>query len=180
VDTSVLAPCPLGAFVSSWSLAPFRVRIQNVRPFSCGQRSSTDLPIGYTVDHRRKRIHAAASGSVTIADLGAYIASRVRDGVYDYDQLVDLSGAQLDIATQDVLQLVRQSRGNLSEKPIPFTAIVAEQGSWTYGVVRQLSTLFGFDGASVHVVDTVDEGREWLDQMQADAARGSEPANGAS
>ena len=125
------------------------------------------LSVTYTVDHRRQRVHAAASGSLSIADLGAYIAARVRDGVYDYDQLIDLSEATLEVVSQDVLQMVRQARPNLATKPIPFTAIVARQGTATYGLARQLSTLFDFDGASVHIAESLKEASAWLDQMRS-------------
>src|SRR5688500_1288482 len=64
------------------------------------------LPVSYTVDHRRQRVHAVASGSLSIADLGTYIAARVKDGVYDYDQLIDLSEATLDVLSHDVLDMV--------------------------------------------------------------------------
>jgi hypothetical protein len=125
------------------------------------------LPVSYTVDHRRQRVQAVASGSLSIADLAAYIAARVRDGVYDYDQLIDLSEATLDVMSHDVLSLVRQARPNLHKKPIPFTAIAARQGTATYGLARQLSTLFDFDGASVHIAGSFDEANAWLDQMRS-------------
>src|SRR5688572_6759514 len=125
------------------------------------------LPVTYTVDHRHQRVHAVASGSLSIADLGTYIAARVRDGVYDYDQLIDLSEATLDVVSHDVLNLVRRARPNLHEKPTPFTAIVARQGTATYGLARQLSTLFDFDGASVYIAESLKEASAWLDQMRS-------------
>jgi hypothetical protein len=124
------------------------------------------VPVKYSVDHRRQRIHAVASGAVNVADLSAYIAARVKDGVYDYDQLLDFSGGTLDVASQDVLKMVRQARVHLAKKPIPFTAIVAKQGTATYGLARQLSTLFDFDGASVHIADSVATATAWLDEMR--------------
>jgi hypothetical protein len=102
-----------------------------------------------------------------IADLGTYIAARVKDGVYDYDQLLDLSEASLEVVSHDVLNMVRQARANLHRKPIPFTAIVARQGTATYGLARQLSTLFDFDGASVHIAESFQEASTWLDQMRS-------------
>jgi hypothetical protein len=102
-----------------------------------------------------------------IADLGTYIAARVKDGVYDYDQLLDLSEASLEVVSHDVLNMVRQARANLHRKPIPFTAIVARQGTATYGLARQLSTLFDFDGASVHIAESFQEASAWLDQMRS-------------
>jgi hypothetical protein len=136
------------------------------------------LPVTYTVDHRRQRVHAVASGKLGIGDLKAYIAARVRDGVYDYDQLIEFTGGELDDAPDDVLKLVRQARVHLSEKPIPLTAIVAPQGTAAYGVIRQVSTLFGFEGVSVQIVETVEKARRWLDEMRTAAQRGSEPAGG--
>lgn len=110
---------------------------------------------------------AVASGSLSLADLGTYIAARVKDGVYDYDQLLDLSEATLEVVSQEVLNMVRQARTNLHKKPIPFTAIVARQGTATYGLARQLATLFDFDGASVHIAESFKEASAWLDQMRS-------------
>lgn len=131
------------------------------------RRHIPTLPVSYTVDHRRQRVHAVASGSLSIADLGTYIAARVKDGVYDYDQLIDLSEAALDVVSQDVLDLVRRARPHLHQKPIPFTVIVARQGTATYGQARQLSTLFDFDGASVHIAESVKAANAWLDEMRS-------------
>ena len=135
------------------------------------------MPVSYSVDHRRQRIHAVASGAVSVADLSAYIAARVKDGVYDYDQLLDLSGATLDVASQEVLNMVRQARHHLAKKPIPFTAIVAQQGTATYGLARQLSTLFDFDGASVHIADSVATATAWLDEMRSSTHGGVKKGN---
>lgn len=133
----------------------------------------TSVPVSYSVDHRLQRIHAVASGAVNLADLSAYIAARVKDGVYDYDQLLDISGAVLEVASHEVLNMVRRARVHLARKPIPFTAIVATPGTATYGLARQLSTLFDFDGASVHIASSVEAARSWLDEMRSDQRQGS-------
>ena len=128
------------------------------------------MPFSYSVDHRRQRIHAIGTGTITIADWSAYVAARVRDGVYDYDQLMDITAAQLDVATPEVVRVIKQARTHLNKKPIPFTAIVATPGNVTYGLTRQLATLFDFEGAEVQVAATLDEGHAWLDQMRAERA----------
>lgn len=130
------------------------------------------MPISYSVDHRRLRIHAVASGALDIAHLAAYIAARVKDGVYDYDQLLDFSDATLDVASHDVLNRVRQARVHLAKKPIPYTAIVAKQGTATYGLARQLATLFDFEGASVHIADSLAAATAWLDEMRSEKQDG--------
>jgi hypothetical protein len=103
-----------------------------------------------------------------VDDLVNYIAARVKDGVYDYDQIIDLSAAQLDAVPREVLDAVKEARTHLRQKPIPFTAIVAAPGNATYGLARQLATLFGFEGASVQIVDTAAAANEWLDRMKAE------------
>jgi hypothetical protein len=45
--------------------------------------------------------------------------------------------------------------------------IVARQGTATYGLARQLATLFDFDGASVHIAESYKEASAWLDQMRS-------------
>ena len=113
-------------------------------------------------------MNAVGTGTVTLADFGTYIAARVKDGVYDYDQLIDLSAAQLDAVPREVLDAVKEARTHLRQKPIPFTAIVATPGNATYGLARQLATLFGFEGATVQIADTAAAANEWLDRMKAE------------
>ena len=125
------------------------------------------MPVSYTVDHRRQRVSAVASGQVNLADLAAFIAARVRDGVYDYDQLVDVSNASVDVASHDALNTLREARVHLAKRPMPFSAVVARPGTATYGLIRQLGTLLDFDGASVHIADSVDAAAAWLDEMRS-------------
>jgi len=137
-----------------------------------GDLETHTVPFQYSVDHRRQRIRAVGSGAVSVTDLVSYVAARVKDGIYDYDQLLDLSDAQLDVASYEVIQVVKQARVHLSRKPIPFTAIVARIGTATFGLTRQLATLFDFEGASVHVFDSVDAANAWLDKMSAERREG--------
>jgi hypothetical protein len=144
--------------------------LRNVSPTTNLERHHTGrfttLPVSYTVDHRRQRLHAVASGALSIADLGTYIASRVKDGVSDYDQLIDLSDATLEVVSQDVLNMVRQAQPNMHQKSTLFTAILARQGTATHGLARQLATLFDFDGA-VHIAESFNEATAWLDHMRS-------------
>lgn len=130
------------------------------------------LPFTYSVDHRRQQVNAVGTGIVTVADFATYIAARVKDGVYDYDQVIDLSAAQLDAFPREVINAVKQARTHLRQKPIPFTAIVATPGNVTYGLARQLATLFGFEGATVQVVDSAAAANEWLDKMKSEREKG--------
>jgi hypothetical protein len=133
------------------------------------------VPVTYIVDHRRQRILATGSGAVTIAELTAYIAARVRDGVYDYDQLLDLANAELDVRVNEVLHDVKQARTHLGTKAIPLTAIVARQGTATFGLARQLATLFNFEGSSIQVCTSIEDAQEWMDKERAER-RNNEPA----
>lgn len=113
-------------------------------------------------------MNAVGTGTVTVDDLAAYIAARVKDGVYDYHQLIDLSAAQLDAVPREVIAAVKQARTHLRQRPIPFTAVVATPGNATYGLARQLATLFGFEGATVQIFDSVAAANEWLDRMRVE------------
>jgi hypothetical protein len=129
------------------------------------------VPITYTVDHHRQRITATASGTVTVADVASYVAARVKDGVYDYDQVIDLLEAHLELLTQDTMGVIRQARVHLGKKPIPYTAVVARAGTANYGVARQLATLFDFEGASVHLAESVPQAHAWLDEVRSEEGR---------
>jgi hypothetical protein len=134
------------------------------------------LPFTYTVDHQRQQVHAVGSGPLTVNDLAMYIAARVKDGVYDYDQLVELSGVQFDASPREVIDAVKRARVNLRDRPIPYTAIVATPGNATYGLARQLATLFDFEGATVQIVGTVAEGNDWLSRTRAERQHGKAPS----
>ena len=134
------------------------------------------MPFTYTVDHQRQQVHAVGSGTLTVDDLAVYIAARVRDGVYDYDQLVELADAQFDASPREVIEAVKRARVNLRDRPIPYTAIVATPGNATYGIARQLATLFDFEGATVQIVDTVAAGNEWLSRTRAERQHGRAPS----
>ena len=130
------------------------------------------MPFTYSVDHQRQQVHAVGSGTLTLTDLAMYIAARVKDGVYDYDQVIELSGAQFDAAPREVIDAVKKARVHLRERPIPYTAIVATPGNATYGLARQLATLFDFEGATVHIVNTVAEANDWLSRTRAERQHG--------
>ena len=134
------------------------------------------LPFTYSVDHQRQQIHAVGSGTLTVNDLAIYIAARVKDGVYDYDQVIELAGVQFDAAPREVIDAVKQARVHLRERPIPYTAIVAAPGNATYGLARQLATLFDFEGATVHIVDSVDEANAWLSRTRVERRLGKAPS----
>jgi len=134
------------------------------------------LPFTYSVDHQRQQVNAAGTGALGVDDFTTYIAARVKDGVYDYDQLIDLSAAQLDTVPRELIDAVKKARVHLREKPIPYTAIVATPGNATYGLARQLATLFDFEGATVQIVNTVAEGNEWLSKTRAERQQGKAPS----
>ena len=98
----------------------------------------------------------------------AYIAARVRDGVYDYDQVLDFSGAEFDVRANELLHDVKQARVHLGKRAIPLTAFVAKQGTATFGLARQLATLFNFEGSSVHVCTALEAAHEWIDKERAE------------
>lgn len=130
------------------------------------------MPFTYSVDHQRQLVHAVGSGKLTLDDLAMYIAARVKDGVYDYDQLVELSDVQFDAPPGEVVDAVKQARVYLRDKPIPYTAIVATSGTAMHGLARQLATLFDFEGATVEIVDTVEAANDWLRRTRAERQQG--------
>ena len=134
------------------------------------------MPFTYSVDHQRQQVNAAGTGTLTVNDFTTYIAARVKDGVYDYDQLIDLSAALVDTAPRELIDAVKKARVHLRERPIPYTAIVATPGNATYGLARQLATLFHFEGATVQIVNTVAEANDWLSKTRAERQQGKAPS----
>ena len=133
---------------------------------------TSPLPFSYSVDHQRQQVNAVGTGTLAVDDFATYIAARVRDGVYDYDQLLDFSNALLDADARELIDAVKRARVHLRDRPIPYTAIVAKPGNATYGLARQLATLFEFENATVQIVDTVAEGNDWLSRTRVERQKG--------
>lgn len=124
---------------------------------------SLALPFTLTVDHAKRRVTGVGTGAITIADIALYVAERVRKDAYSYEQLIDVRNATIDIPVGESLFAAamdarRQSRAG----PIPRTAIVAQEGTATFGYARQLATQLGFGRATVEVFPEQSAAEIWL------------------
>jgi hypothetical protein len=121
------------------------------------------LPFNLTVDHAKRRVTAVGSGAITIADIALYVAERVRQGVYSYAQLIDMRGATFDVPPgESLFARAMEARRESRAGEIPRTAILATQGTASYGLGRQLATQLGFTGATVVVFSSLVDAETWL------------------
>ena len=124
------------------------------------------VPFTVSVDHARQRVTGVATGGITVADLGLYVAERVRQGAYSYPQLIDVRAATIDVPPgESLFGIAMEQRRQFTAGAIPRTAIVANPGTATYGLVRQLAVQLGFSKAQVEVFSEIDEAESWLNRQ---------------
>lgn len=124
------------------------------------------MPITYTVDHRSMRVYAIATELISAEDIAHYIADRFRDGVQDYDQLVDFSAAMFAVDADTLVQTVQSTRRNLGAGPVVPTAIVAPEGLGAEATARALAAAFSSSGAKMRIFGTQLAAASWLDRLR--------------
>ena len=121
------------------------------------------MPITLHIDHAKQRITGIGVGVVTVADMRGYVAERVRLGVYSYTQLIDMRDATVDIPPgENLFGVAMDARHESRAGAIPRTAIVAREGTATFGYARQLAVQLGFGKANIEVFSDLQEGESWL------------------
>jgi hypothetical protein len=122
------------------------------------------MPIDLTIQTERERVVAVAHGSVTPDDLEDYIAERVRLGVQDYKQVLDLREASLDLPRSTGLYsvMLRARRAVGVESQVPRTATVAIPGTATFGLARQQAIQDNLRGHEFEVFDSLAAADAWL------------------
>jgi hypothetical protein len=121
------------------------------------------LPLTLSVDHAKRRVTGVASGPITVGDIALYVADRVRQGAYSYEQLIDMRAATIDLPPGDSLYArAMEARRQYRAGKIPRTAILATPGTANYGYARQLATQFGFANATVEVFSDQAAAETWL------------------
>ncbi|HEY5545054.1 MAG TPA: hypothetical protein VIK50_03275 [Gemmatimonadaceae bacterium] len=121
------------------------------------------MPFTLTVDHAKRRVTGVAAGVITVADIALYIAERVRQGVYSYAQLIDMRDATIALPPgESLLERAMEARRESRAGEIPRTAILATQGTASFGFARQLAVQLGFARATVEVFSTLADAETWL------------------
>ena len=121
------------------------------------------MPFTLSVDHAKRRVTGIASGPITVGDIALYVADRVRQGVYSYEQLIDMRAATIDIPPGDSLfARAMETRRQFRAGEIPRTAILATPGTANYGYARQMATQLGFANATVEVFSDQAAAETWL------------------
>ena len=121
------------------------------------------MPFTLTVDHVKRRVTGVASGVITVADIALYIAERVRQGVYSYAQLIDMRDATIELPPgESVLARAMEARRESRAGEIPRTAILATEGTASFGFAKQLAVQLGFARATVEVFSSLADAETWL------------------
>jgi hypothetical protein len=121
------------------------------------------LPFILHVDHASRRVMGIGSGTVTSTDFADYIRERVRNRIYSYPQVIDLRLADVDLPPgQTLFAHAMEVRHETKAGPIPRTAIIAQQGTASFGHARQLATQMSFARAMVEVFTNIDDAETWL------------------
>lgn len=122
------------------------------------------MPIELTVEPDRGRVTGTGHGTITEEDLSDYVAARVRLGVYDLAQLIDLRDASFSIPADRGLHecLARARRAAGLTSRVPRTATVANAGTATYGFARQLAIRNSLAGNDFEVFESIADAEAWL------------------
>jgi hypothetical protein len=123
------------------------------------------MPITYTLDRERKRMHTRAEGLLTLADLQEHLDVEGHDRAEGYPELFDARGASTDITPDDVRVLVERARRWQAEgRIVGPTAIVADNDV-VFGMARMYAILCEFVEAPVEVFREVGPALAWLERV---------------
>ena len=120
------------------------------------------MPLTFTVDHTRRRIYTTAIGPITPAHIAQFFSDRITTGVKDYDQIVDITGAQLILHDSDLKPLANDRKASLGGGPAGRTAWVAPTPE-QYERALRLKGLLESLGVSVSIFRSAEEAGAWLD-----------------
>jgi hypothetical protein len=120
------------------------------------------MPLTFTVDHARRRIHTKAHGPITTATVAQFFSDRITTGARDYDLLVDISAAEFLVHDNDLGPLANDRRASLGGATGGRTAWVAPAGEQHARALR-LKELLEKLGVSVCVFENTDAAAAWLD-----------------
>lgn len=115
----------------------------------------------FTSDAATRTLRSRATGRVNLADLLAFMEERVRQGLLDYDHLLDMRGVDIDLGYHEAGAFAAACRRLHATRSVGITAVVADSDV-TYGVARMIEMLLEFDGIVVAVFREQDAADTWL------------------
>jgi hypothetical protein len=129
------------------------------------------VPYSLTVDHQNRRVTCVGSGVVTFNDIALYIADRIQQDAYDYAQLIDAREVTVDFPPgESVYAHLIATRRDLKTGAMPPTAIVATQGTASFGYARQIATHLGFAKMTIEVFTNQVDAESWLARKEKPAS----------
>lgn len=129
--------------------------------FLTSDYSPADTGGRYRIDAGRRMRIEEYDGRVGLADLKCVINAMVSDPCWspDFNGLVDFSGAQLDLSSNDVLRLALAMRREGSRSTGWLVFVAAD--STTYGIVRMLG-YWSRNTERLRIFQTRPEAEKWL------------------
>jgi hypothetical protein len=122
------------------------------------------MPVTYTIDQTRRRIHTRCTGDVTLIEVVDHFDALAQDPACPdrLDVLLDLTD-QSSIPATSQLRLVTRKIEEVSSKVRFGNCAIVAPGNILYGMIRVFTALSEGQFGSVRVFRAIDEARTWLD-----------------
>jgi hypothetical protein len=132
-----------------------------------------EMPISYTVVHRSMHINAVASGVISRDDIVRYVEERVRDGIPDYGQVIDLRSATFGVPPSEIVDALQSARRRLGVGPVVATAVLMETRSEMEPTAREFVAQLAATGVTVKLFRTFAASTSWIQKVRtSSSARG--------
>lgn len=118
------------------------------------------MPLTYTIDHKKRFVHAKAEGRVVLKDVEEYFDTLMVQDAMPYPKLLDFTRAQVVASDHDIMMLGARVSAYAAvdpRGPVCFIAVT----DFEIDVLRRFSNLGGASRTAI-IVATVDEGQQWL------------------
>jgi hypothetical protein len=102
--------------------------------------ASIGMPFHHVVDHQRRYIETVVTGRVTWDEVEAHWAAELADGAESYTELMDASGAVVELSAREIRGIVALLESAARKGPIGACAVVVPSDVG-FGMIRMLGIL---------------------------------------
>ena len=121
------------------------------------------MPLEYTIDHKKRFVHARVLGVITLKDIEDFTDAVVAQNALTYRKLFDANKGDGTYDDQDVMSLAARAAAYSTLAKRGPLAIVPRPGVGA-DLARRYINLGKFTGQA-QIFDTADEALKWLDSQ---------------
>jgi hypothetical protein len=119
------------------------------------------MPITFSIDRTRPRVHTTATGRVTFDEIMAHLDRTEAVHVGTYPQLLDARDATTGLSAGQVRALADRA-GSMARRGLLGPTAFAISHDASFGMARMYELLVEDRGVAVGVFRTLDEAERWL------------------